>query len=135
LAAHFTVVRYDRRGRGDSGDAAAYAMERGIEDIEAVAADYRTRLDALIEADRRGAAVKQFMSEGANVPGVFVAMMRFMPAWSKLTSAAHTLPYDVEALAAALPNARHRTLAGQTHLVKAKALAPVLREFFEGGGP
>jgi hypothetical protein len=45
------------------------------------------------------------------------------------------LRHGVEALAAALPNARHRTLAGQTHLVKAKALAPVLREFFEGGGP
>jgi pimeloyl-ACP methyl ester carboxylesterase len=36
------------------------------------------------------------------------------------------------ALAAVLPNARHETLPGQTHLVKAKALAPVLRNFFEG---
>lgn len=29
-----------------------------------------------------------------------------------------------------LPNATYRTVPGQTHLVKAKALAPVLREFF-----
>jgi pimeloyl-ACP methyl ester carboxylesterase len=36
------------------------------------------------------------------------------------------------ALAEVLPNATHRTVAGQTHLVKAKALAPVLREFFLG---
>ena len=36
------------------------------------------------------------------------------------------------ALAAVLPNARHETVPGQTHLVKAKALAPVLREFFLG---
>jgi hypothetical protein len=34
------------------------------------------------------------------------------------------LRHGVDALAAALPNARHRTLAGQAHLVKAKALAP-----------
>ena len=35
-----------------------------------------------------------------------------------------------DALAAALPNARRRTLAGQTHDVAAEALAPVLKEFF-----
>src|SRR5881394_615305 len=36
LAPHFTVFSYDRRGRGDSGDAAAYAVERELEDLEAV---------------------------------------------------------------------------------------------------
>lgn len=36
LAAHFTVLSYDRRGRGDSGDTRAYAVEREIEDIEAL---------------------------------------------------------------------------------------------------
>lgn len=35
-----------------------------------------------------------------------------------------------QALAQVLPNATYRTIPGQTHLVKAKALAPVLREFF-----
>jgi pimeloyl-ACP methyl ester carboxylesterase len=34
LAAHFTVVAFDRRGRGDSGDTAPYAIEREVEDIE-----------------------------------------------------------------------------------------------------
>ena len=38
LAADFTTVAYDRRGRGDSGDASAYAMEREIEDIAALIA-------------------------------------------------------------------------------------------------
>ncbi len=36
LAEHFTVFNYDRRGRGDSGDTAPYAVEREIEDINAV---------------------------------------------------------------------------------------------------
>lgn len=36
LAPHFTVFNFDRRGRGDSGDTAPYAVEREIEDIAAV---------------------------------------------------------------------------------------------------
>jgi pimeloyl-ACP methyl ester carboxylesterase len=36
LAPHLTVIAYDRRGRGDSGDTAPYAVEREVEDIEAL---------------------------------------------------------------------------------------------------
>ena len=36
LEADFTVFRYDRRGRGDSGDTQPYAVEREIEDLMAV---------------------------------------------------------------------------------------------------
>jgi pimeloyl-ACP methyl ester carboxylesterase len=36
LAEHFTVFHYDRRGRGDSGDTRPYAIEREIEDLEAL---------------------------------------------------------------------------------------------------
>jgi len=36
LANDFTVVSYDRRGRGDSGDTKPYAVEREIEDLEAL---------------------------------------------------------------------------------------------------
>ncbi len=36
LARHFTVYSYDRRGRGDSGDTAPYAIQREIEDLAAV---------------------------------------------------------------------------------------------------
>jgi pimeloyl-ACP methyl ester carboxylesterase len=37
LASDFTVFNYDRRGRGPSGDTLPYAVEREVEDIEAVA--------------------------------------------------------------------------------------------------
>jgi hypothetical protein len=57
-----------------------------------------------VAADRRGAAVRLFMSEGVRVRAVFVTMMRFMPAWPKL----------------------------KTHMVKPAALAPVLVEFLKG---
>ena len=36
LAPHFTVLNYDRRGRGESGDTKPYAVEREVEDIEAL---------------------------------------------------------------------------------------------------
>src|SRR5436305_641242 len=38
LAQHFTVLHYDRRGRGDSTDTLPYALEREIEDIAALVA-------------------------------------------------------------------------------------------------
>lgn len=34
LGAHFTVLNYDRRGRGDSTDTLPYAVEREVEDLE-----------------------------------------------------------------------------------------------------
>src|SRR5437764_752884 len=36
LAPHFTVFNYDRRGRGDSGDPAPYAVEPEVEDPDAL---------------------------------------------------------------------------------------------------
>ncbi|HWZ66125.1 MAG TPA: alpha/beta hydrolase [Patescibacteria group bacterium] len=39
LSPHLTVYNYDRRGRGDSGDTKPFAVEREIEDIEALIDD------------------------------------------------------------------------------------------------
>jgi pimeloyl-ACP methyl ester carboxylesterase len=36
LAENFTVINYDRRGRNESGDTKPYAVEREIEDLEAL---------------------------------------------------------------------------------------------------
>lgn len=38
LEPNFTVFNYDRRGRGDSGDSAQYAIQREIEDLDALIA-------------------------------------------------------------------------------------------------
>jgi pimeloyl-ACP methyl ester carboxylesterase len=53
LSDAFTVVVYDRRGRGESGDGPAYAIDREVEDLEAV-----------IEAAGGSAAVFGFSSGG-----------------------------------------------------------------------
>jgi pimeloyl-ACP methyl ester carboxylesterase len=39
LASGFTVYNYDRRGRGDSGDTLPYAVERELEDLQALLAE------------------------------------------------------------------------------------------------
>jgi pimeloyl-ACP methyl ester carboxylesterase len=217
LAPHFTVITYDRRGRGESGDTAPYAVEREVEDIAALVSeaggsaylwgmssgavlaleaagrlsgikklalyeapfivdDSRSaieeqwaRIGEAVAAHRPGAAVKFFL-QAVGVPNLFIALMRLMPMWSKLEAIAHTLPYDGaivqdyqrgrplpasrwasvkvptlvmdggkspqwmrhgnRALALVLPNAQYRTLDRQTHMLKPKAHAPTLVEFF-----
>lgn len=219
LADRFTVITYDRRGRGGSGDRQPYAVAREVEDIAALIAaaggsahvygissggslaleaaaaglaierlavyeaplivddsrpplpdGYEHEMQRLVDADRRSEAVRLFMRRGVRLPAPVVTMMRVMPAWSTMKAVAHTLPYDtaltadlqhgrpvpagrwsqvtvpttvicggkspawmqagMHALAAAVPGATHRTLEGQTHIVKATALAPLLVEVF-----
>lgn len=129
------------------------------------------RAQALVDEGQRGEAVKLFMRT-VGVPAPFIAIMRFMPAWKKLTGVAHTLPYDLSitvghqqgkplptgyyaqvasetlviaggkspawmrnaqaAVAEAVPHGRLETLPGQTHMVKAKVVAPVVAEFLGG---
>lgn len=129
--------------------------------------DLPARMEALVAAGRRTAAVQLFLRT-VGVPAVFVRLMRLLPVWSRLTAVAHTLPYDfrvlgdtgsgrplprdrwpvevpvlslaggkspqymrngMQALADLLPAAESRTLPGQTHMLKAAAIAPVVREF------
>ncbi|HEV2254305.1 MAG TPA: alpha/beta hydrolase [Streptosporangiaceae bacterium] len=143
LAAGLTVYTYDRRGRGHSGDTLPYAVEREIEDLEALITaaggtaavygissggalaleasnrlrsisrlavyevpfvtdgsrppipdEFAGNLASLAEDGRRAEAVRYFFTAGIGLPRIFVAVMRLMPAWSKLTGLAHTLPYD-----------------------------------------
>lgn len=39
LAEQFSVINYDRRGRGDSGDTAPYAVAREVEDLGSLIAE------------------------------------------------------------------------------------------------
>jgi pimeloyl-ACP methyl ester carboxylesterase len=68
LAAQFTVINYDRRGHGDSGDNPPYAVDREIEDLEALIAEaggsanvYGTSSGAAfaIEAAARGLNIRK----------------------------------------------------------------------------
>ena len=220
LSARFTVLNYDRRGRGDSGDTEPYALEREFEDLQAMISvaggsasvwgmssggilaleaaragvaiekiaayeppfivdssgglppdDFVPHVGSLVDRDRRSEAVKYFMARVMGMPSLIPSVMSLWPPmWSKLKATAHTLPYEAAlidpyvrgrpvddaywarvatptlivsgekspeklrkgatAIATALPNAEHRALAGVSHNVKMRALAPVLEDFF-----
>lgn len=66
LAEHFTVFNFDRRGRGDSGDTLPYAVDRELEDLQAL-------------VDRAGGAAALYgSSSGGNL--ALTAAMRGLPA-------------------------------------------------------
>jgi len=220
LADRFTIILYDRRGRGESTDAPDYAVERELEDIAALIdvvggkasllgyssgavlaaeaalaglpveslilyeppfalpparqpmpADYVAKLDGFIARNDRDGAARHFFITGVGVPPEMVDGMAASPFWAIVTAIAPTLRYDarimqrgyadgalpqrwagittptlvldgettpaempyirhsVETVAAAIPNARRRTLPGQGHGPAAEAIAPALREF------
>ena len=220
LAPRFTVITYDRRGRGDSTGAPPWSVGDEVDDLAAVVAaaggtaaavgvssgaalaleaaragvpitrlalyeapfvvdadartvpgDFAERLEAAVDEGRPGDAVRMFLRQ-VGTPALAVAIMRVLPVWRRLCAAAPTLPADIralgehaagrplptdrwagvvapvlvvsggrspasmqqanQALAAVVPGASHRTLEGQTHLVKAAVLAPVLAEFLAG---
>lgn len=219
LSQHFTVYTYDRRGRGESTNSKPFAVEREVEDIDALIKEaggaayvygissgaclaleaaiklgdkikklalyeppynsapnalhpweeYRKNLSELVKADQRGDAVTLFM-KFVGTPPEMIEGMRNAPVWPMLEAVAPTLLYDAAemgddrtvpvervsrirsqtlvmdgganlqfmpfmhasatALAKAIPHAKQQTLEGQTHDVKAEALAPVLVDFF-----
>ena len=55
LAQHFTVINYDRRGGGDSGDTGPYVVEREIQDLQALIAEFGGR--ASVYGHSSGAAL------------------------------------------------------------------------------
>jgi pimeloyl-ACP methyl ester carboxylesterase len=66
LAQHFTVFTYDRRGRGESGDTAPYAVEREIEDLRALATEAGTD-PFVVGISSGGALVLQAVASGVGV--------------------------------------------------------------------
>jgi pimeloyl-ACP methyl ester carboxylesterase len=216
LASRFTVVSYDRRGRGDSTDTDPYSPLREFEDIKALidevegpvclyghssgaaialqagsklykqvrklaiyeapyslddeecksAKKYYDQLKKLLREGRKGDAVTLFI-RSVGVSEKQIQAIKRMPMWRGLEEMATTLAYDSEimgeghalpvpllkrikiptlvmhggagtipmreaakAITKYIPYVQLRTLAGQTHGVSPKALAPVLIEFF-----
>lgn len=62
--------------------------------------DLALRLERLVAAGRRSAALDLFMTEGAGMPPAVVARMASSPGRAGLESLAHTLPYDVAVVGA-----------------------------------
>jgi hypothetical protein len=77
---------------------------------------------ALVRAYQRGVPLPAGVWANVTAPTLAITGGK-SPAW---------MQNGTRALASVLSNAKARTLEGQTHDVSAKALAPVLTEFFRG---
>jgi len=147
LTARFTVVTWDRRGRGGSGDTPPYSPDREVADLAAVIsaagagsgsgafvyghssgaalalraawsgvpmaalvayeapfiipgtrevpADPSATITELVEAGRRGDAVRFWMTDVVRLPPQVVEGMERVPLWAGLEAMTHTLPYDL----------------------------------------
>ncbi|HMH22828.1 MAG TPA: alpha/beta hydrolase [Puia sp.] len=142
LAQQFTVYTYDRRARGDSDDTKPYAVQREIEDIQALIdiaggsaclfgissgailcvhavagglnvprlalfeppyignkdqrrpADAKEQLDKMIAEERRGDAVRFYLTKVIGAPAIMAFILRLTPNWPKMKNNAGSLPYD-----------------------------------------
>jgi pimeloyl-ACP methyl ester carboxylesterase len=91
LAPHFTVFHYDRRGRNESGDTPPYAVEREVEDIEALIA--KSGGSASVFGTSSGAALAlAAAARGANIKKLALYEPPFVAGRS-----ARTAPPDSEA--------------------------------------
>src|SRR6266536_690151 len=112
LVADFTVISYDRRGRGDSGDTLPYAVAREVEDLGALIAAvggsaylFGVSSGAILcfEAAADGLPVSGLGLVGQ--PPEAVDQARATPMWPALEAMAHTLAYDAMVTAEGLPSA------------------------------
>ncbi|MWA00290.1 alpha/beta fold hydrolase [Actinomadura sp. LD22] len=78
LEPRFTVVRYDRRGRGDSGDNPLYDVAREIEDLAALADTVGGR-PGLFGLSSGGALALRAVAAGVPVSRVAVYEVPFVP--------------------------------------------------------
>ncbi|TMD61346.1 MAG: alpha/beta hydrolase [Chloroflexi bacterium] len=148
LAPHFRVYNYDRRGRGDSGDTKPYAVAREVEDIEALIDEaggsaclygHSSGAALVLEAAiQLGPPIKKLalhaaiLGEDSSIPTQRIAVVT---APTLVINGGASFPFmndTAQALSKAIPNAKLRTIEGQTHDVDVDLLAPVLGEFFAG---
>ena len=99
LAPHATVINVDRRGRGDSGDTAPYAVEREIEDLEALVAEAGG--SATLYGHSSGAAlVLHAVARGLPVDGYVLHEPPFSPPGEERTREAREYAETLTALLA-----------------------------------
>jgi len=151
LSNRFTVCSYDRRGRGESGDTKPYAVQREIEDLEALIDELGGSAHVYGISSGAVLAIKAAGALGGKIQRLAI----YEPPFSfgdeaREQSIAYTRQLNerlandrrgeavelfmrqeaAEAIAGALPSATLYTLRNQGHNVAAEALAPILSDFF-----
>jgi hypothetical protein len=147
LEQHFTVFNYDRRGRGESGDTAPYAVEREILSLRAAAqgsaisrlalfeppptgaraGELAPQLSEMVAAGRRGDAVELFQIEAVGIPAAIVAQLRNAPFRPALEKIAQTLVYESTILKA-LPDGLTASVKVPTLVIDGGQSPEVMRQ-------
>ena len=125
LAGSFRVINYDRRGRGESGDTAPYAIEREFEDLAAIIAGPGEGRPATVFAWSSGG----FLALNAAQAGIPIARLALFEPPAVVADARPPLPADyVEQLEAAVAAGKPGE-AAELFLTAAVLMPP---EFVEG---
>lgn len=83
LAAHFTVINYARRGRGESGDTQPYAAAREIEDLQALI-DVAGGRAHVLGVSTGGALALEAAAAGASIERLAVyEVPYYVPGWDE----------------------------------------------------
>ena len=114
LAPWFTVFNYDRRGRGASGDSPDYAVERELEDIDAVIEAAGGA--AMVFGGSSGSALA--LRAAARSPQVITRLAVWEPPYHVSGDAPH-LPLDFAGQLAALVECGRRAAAVELFMVQA----------------
>ena len=88
LEKHFTVVRYDRRGRGGSRDTEPYELDREVEDLHALVAQAGGRA-SLLGLSSGGALALHAAAAGLPIDGVVVYEAPYVDEGGERSTAGH----------------------------------------------
>lgn len=136
LNQHFTVISYDRRGRGDSEDSSSYSVENEVNDIEAI-------IDAIggnafLYGQSSGAILTLLAAHqlGKKVSGIVLYEVPYnddsdalkLPMWKGLTAMAPTLRYDTIELMESFPNITTQEISVPTLVMYGEASPSFMAE-------
>lgn len=130
-AEHYTRELTALLNEGRRGDAVALAMTTWGAPAEAVAGMRQTPIWPLFEAVAPTLAYDDAIMGDGSVPAARLESIT-VPTLVMDGGASPAFMHNAaQAVAHALPNAKHRTLEGQTHDVAPEVLAPILEQFFK----
>ncbi|HKG94493.1 MAG TPA: alpha/beta hydrolase, partial [Gemmatimonadaceae bacterium] len=120
LAGHFTVFTYDRRGRNDSGDTPPYAVDREVEDLDALI-DEAGGSALVCGISSGGALALRAAASGSRITRLAVYEPPFM-----VGEGGHRPPADHEAQLARLASAGRRADAVKYFMTRVVGMPALL---------
>jgi pimeloyl-ACP methyl ester carboxylesterase len=119
LSEHYTVINYDRRGRGKSGDTQPYAVEREVEDLEALIQESGGPVFLFGSSSGSVLALEAATRLGTKVKGLFMYEPPFI-----VDDSRPPMPNDLSNQITELVAAGHRNDAVKLFFTKGMGIPP-----------